>query len=80
MTQQTLRGEIENMLKEFIPLSANYCVKDLTSAILEAIKKRVPKKHKTETFQGVNYCEVCDDTDRACLYNQAIDDFTKGLE
>jgi hypothetical protein len=44
--EKSMRGEIENMLKEFIPLSANYCVEDLTSAILEAIKKRVPKKRE----------------------------------
>jgi len=79
MTKPSLRDEIRVMLKEFIPLSANYCVEDLTSAILEAIKKRVPKKHKVVKAL-VDWCETCDDAESACGYNQAIDDFTKGLE
>ena len=75
MTKPSLRDEIRVMLKEFIPLSANYCVEDLTSAILEAIKKRVPKKKQfwIDTNESL-------EKDFKLGYNFAIDGFTKELE
>ena len=75
MTKPSLRDEIRVMLKEFIPLSANYCVEDLTSAILEAIKKRVPKKKQfwIDTNESL-------EKDFKLGYNFAIDDFTKAVE
>jgi septum formation topological specificity factor MinE len=82
-TQQTLRGEILDIIQSYV--TCDNCVqefgssnvevdKEVATAILEAIKKRVPKKKEFKDSKS----------DRTTLrrhgYNECIDDFTKGLE
>jgi len=88
-TQQTLRGCIAIALEEYATIRHQWitgnsltkqdCDKALiksTTAILSAIKKRVPKKMKWSC--GYQH-QDCYDAERRG-YNECIDDFTKGLE
>jgi hypothetical protein len=49
-------------------------------SLFESIINGMPKEHKTETYKNIEFCEQCDDSKEACLYNSALSDIRKFLK
>jgi hypothetical protein len=87
----TLREEIRDIIRQSVS-SQLFLLKHeeigdaiqdmdiLADAILEATRKRVPSKHKIEKYKDIEWCEPCQDSEKTCGYNEAIDAVLKEME
>jgi hypothetical protein len=84
-TQQTLREEIFNILTMNCDNAESIeWRKGVTEAILQAIRKAVPKKKENhsdwEDLEGDVHKHGCADCEESNIYNSCVDDFIKTLE
>ena len=59
--KETEVNMIENILREFIPHSAEYCIKDLCEAIIQYSISSLPKEEEEE-----NPCDTCNARETVC--------------
>jgi uncharacterized alpha-E superfamily protein len=65
---------IEEILREFIPHSASYCIKDLSQSIKSLLRERMSKKRimPYNASEGIKNCDAG--------FNLAIDEFNQMIE